>query len=302
MSQEKSHLPNWTGLLSWSTKYHDGTSAAQFGPMDHERREWLEKALNSAFDGKEDPNKIMKQAVVEIQEGRLSSGLDLLEHVSDYPDCAENIEVIGALKPLIELISNPDPKVVERSLEVLSLYLPNNPKIQLAAALKHASLDGLKSASHSHQTNDRVVSLCISTIGHLVRNVSPLENTFLKDGGIRFVCDTVARCFTVSTIKRASNLIVSLMQRHTISRSDVDVLRSLLVRVYETESLDRSDIQLFENAASLVVLVGVSDSLGSAVTERVRWIKSLDPESQRDFSVELESLINLESQKGIHSI
>jgi hypothetical protein len=301
MSHEKSNLPNWTGLLSWSTKYHDGTSASQFDPIDQDRREWLEKALNSAFDGQEDPNKIMKQAVVEIQEGRLSTGLDLLEHVSDNLDCAENLDSLGALKPLVDLLSNPDQKIVQRSLEVLNLYLPNNPKIQLIAATNHGCLDALKTTIEAHRTNNLVISLGISTIGNLLRNVIPLENSFLKDRGLRYTCEIVLTSFTPSVVKRSCNLMASLIRRHTISSSDVDVIRQLLVRVYETEFFDKFDIQLFENVANLAGAVGMSDSLRQAVAERVQWIKSLETESQSEFNVELECLLTAESRSDIHA-
>jgi hypothetical protein len=74
MTHEQTTLPNWTGLLNWSTKFHDGTQKSQFSSLDPERREWLERALQSAYGGGESPQKIMTKAIDEISEGAARPG------------------------------------------------------------------------------------------------------------------------------------------------------------------------------------------------------------------------------------
>ena len=223
MSNETSQLPNWTGLLGWSTKYHDGTSASQFGPMDPERRQWLEKALEAAYDGQEDPNKLMMKAVDEIKEGRISAGLDYLDYTSDFPDCAENVETVGALAVLVGLISGEDHLVVRRSLEVLNMYLPNNPRIQLSAALRYECLPALKSALQRYQNNNDIQHLCLSVMGSLVRNVAPLEASFIRDGNVRFIISSARATRDMKTIQKVVGIVSSLGNANDLKSVEDDV-------------------------------------------------------------------------------
>lgn len=286
MTHEKSHLPNWTGLLGWSTKYHDGTSASQFGPMDPERREWLEKALNSAFDGQEDPNQVMKKAATEIQNGKLSSGLDMLEHVSDFPDCVENIDKLGALKELVELLSSTDINILKRCTEVLNLYLPNNPRIQLAANLKYDCLNLLKNAIKAHSEDSVVVTGCLSTVGNLVRNVEPLERSFIKDGGVEFILDTVARTMTVGSVQKGFSLIYSLSTRHDLSQYR-DMISETLCRVYSSDRFSGQEIQMFEIMASVAGSCALDDNSKKALEVRRVWISSQESSVREDYETEL---------------
>jgi hypothetical protein len=40
-------MVDWTGLLNWSTKHHDGTQTTRpdFKQMSKEERDWLEAAM-----------------------------------------------------------------------------------------------------------------------------------------------------------------------------------------------------------------------------------------------------------------
>ena len=286
MTHEKSHLPNWTGLLGWSTKYHDGTSASQFGPMDPERREWLEKALNSAFDGQEDPNQVMKKAATEIQDGKLSSGLDMLEHVSDFPDCVENIDKLGALKELVELLSITDINILKRCTEVLNLYLPNNPRIQLAANLKYDCLNLLKNAIKIYSEDPVVVTGCLSTVGNLVRNVEPLERSFMKDGGIEFILETVTRTMTVGSVQKGFSLIYSLSTRHDLSPHS-DMISETLCKVYSSDRFSGRELQMFEIMASVASSCALDDNSKKALEVRRVWISSQESSVREDYETEL---------------
>jgi hypothetical protein len=255
--------------------------------MDPERRAWLESALNSAFDGQEDPNQVMKRAVVEIQKGRFSSGLDLLEHVSDFPDCAENVELLGGLKELVALVWNSDPSVVGRTLSVLNLYLPNNPKIQLAAALKHECLRALKAAVAANRDNAVIITLCVACIGNLVRSVTALENSFVRDGGITYLCELAAGSSVQSAVSKVVNLIFALRERCE-SSSDVDRVVVLVERIYDGVSFDRKDIQLFESTAQLVVALKLGNRVGTQLKSRMSWIESQDPAAVGDYTTETD--------------
>lgn len=289
MTHEKSHLPNWTGLLSWSTRFSDGTSASQLGPMNPERRAWLETALNSAFKGQQDPNEVMKKAVLEIQAGNFSTGLDLLDHVSDFPDCAINVEVLGALRELVSLITANDAAVVIRALEILGLYLPNNPKIQLSAALKHDCMKSLKASIQQHATNPIVIHGCVSIIGALVRNVAPLERSFIREDGINFLIG-ICLTYTDAVIsRRVCSILASLGQRNDLKAFGTQIDK-LLAHIYGNGELPLDNIQLWESVASLVVVTDINDTTLALVKRRIAWIKSLQGNGSNDYEAEIETL------------
>jgi hypothetical protein len=286
---ESSHLPNWTGLLGWSTKYHDGTSASQFGPMDAERRAWLEKALNSAFEGQEDPNQIMKKAGTEIQEGKVSSGLDMLEHVSDYLDCAENIDKLGALEELVKLLGTSDSKILRRATEVLNLYLPNNPRIQLAAALKYNCLGLLKNAIKLHSQDSVALTGCLASIGNLIRTVEPLEKGFIRDDGVGFILDCISDSGTVGSVHKVCSLIFSLTARHDLTCYHEKIARTLCP-IYSEASFSGREVQMFEIMANVAVSCTKDEALSIALRSRRAWISSLSDEEMADYVGELELL------------
>jgi hypothetical protein len=291
MTQERRTLPNWTGLLDWSTKYHDGTSASRFGPMDSDRRLWLEKALNAAFDGGEDPNQIMRKAVAEIQDGRISVGLDMLDHVSDFPDCAENIDTIGALMELINLLKSEDRNVVKRTCEVLNYYLPNNPKIQLSAAVKYNCISNLKSCLEERAQDNELISSFLSVLANVIRNVTPLENGFIREGGISFVSYIVRSRLTVGSVQKVCGLLLSLSQRHDLS-SHKKEMEDMLFFVYNSDALPKDNVQVFETLAGLVAWLGASDILRDAIRIRLGWIESLDLTQQEQFTGERDLLVD----------
>jgi hypothetical protein len=287
MTQENGgHLPNWTGLLGWSTRYHDGTAPSQFGPMDPERRAWLEKALNTAFEGTEDPNKIMARAVVELQEGRLSAGFDMLEHVSDFPDCVENIDILGALKEVVSLLNSHDGLVVKRSAEILNMYLPNNPKIQIAAEVKYGCLKALRTAVQANSSDKQILSACLSATANLVRNVETLENNFIKNDGVKLFCDSCRENMTPSIVQKVCGLLYSIGQRHDLSAHG-QCIQDLILAIYLNPTLAKTSIQMFETVANLASLQTLSADLREALLDRRRWIQSLTSEGKTDFEPEL---------------
>jgi hypothetical protein len=45
---------DWSGLLNWSTKYHDGTAPTKIQPLTDEEKLWLTEALKQyTFDDTE---------------------------------------------------------------------------------------------------------------------------------------------------------------------------------------------------------------------------------------------------------
>lgn len=289
MASVPSSLPNWTGLLGWSTTYHDGTNPTKFGAMDEERKKWLETALNSAFGGQEDPNQVMKKAVQEISEGRVSAGLDLLDYASDFLDCAENFGKIGGLECVINLLKDENPELVKRAMEILTAYLPNNARLQLEASLKHDCLNQLKMVITSHPMNRETVAGAVSVIGSLIRNVTVLESSFIRDGGVEFLSELV----TTDSDQRLTLKIVSLFfflaSRHDLT-SKASIFNGNIRSIYTSESIDQTDIQFWETVSNFISLVNISKDTGICISKRIQWVSSLEAEAAADYNEEIAML------------
>lgn len=61
---------DWTGLLAWSAKYHDGTSddKSKFKAMSKEDRDYLTNAMASAFSHIEDMNKVLQEGIKRLND------------------------------------------------------------------------------------------------------------------------------------------------------------------------------------------------------------------------------------------
>ena len=179
---------DWTGLLAWSTKYHDGTHSTEIQPLSEERKEFLKKALEEAAGGAlEDQNERLRRALRRMlsdsSEDR-DAGLEEVDLCSDYPDCAENFHKLGGLEAFehyLEVSSNK-----ARALSVLSLYLSNNPTIQLEA-WNRGWLKRLMRFINPESINGDSTYRAVSTIGQLVRGVEQIEKGFVELGGMQFL-------------------------------------------------------------------------------------------------------------------
>ena len=288
---EKSHLPNWTGLLGWSTKYHDGTSASQLGPMDAERRRWLEKALTAAFDGVEDPFKLMQKAVSEISSGKVSTGLDLLDYTSDFPDCAQELDKLGALLAVLELVKSDDSLVVRRSLEVLNLYLPNNPPVQIASQVKYGALDLFKGVIGRFQRNDDVVHSALSTMGSLIRNVDFLEKGFLQEENLKLLVQIAELSDIEHTVQKAVSIMCHLSERHDTSRF-AGLIERITIAVYSRRgsAFANDNVQFWEIAAKLKQIPGSTETCQSLFRQRLEWLLDLGDASREIYAEEIRIL------------
>jgi hypothetical protein len=259
--------------------------------MDPERRKWLETALESAFGGQEDPNKLMMKAVGEIKDGKISAGLDYLEYTSDFPDCAENVEKVGALAVLVGLISSDDPLVVRRSLEVLNMYLPNNPRVQLSAALKYECLPAVKSAFERHIEDVEVLHMSLSVMGSLIRNVVPLEASFIRERNVQSLIDYARKTTNMKSLQKIVSIVSSLTDHKAMNELEDDIY-SLVQYIYgnHMQKFRPDDIQFWEVASRLSQFGQCRVVCKDLFDIRISWIQALDTDSQSDYSSELEML------------
>lgn len=283
------NLPNWTGLLGWSTTYHDGTTASQFGSMTDERKKWLENALNSAFGGQENPAQVMEKAVQEIKEGRISAGLDMFDYTSDFLDCAENFGKVGGLECVVSLLTNENPDIVRRAMEILGMYLPNNARLQLEAALKQNCLYQLNEVINTHRDNCSLITTAVSVIGGLIRNVTVLETNFVKNEGVESLLDLPYVASDSRLLLKVVSIISFLASRHDL-RSKNAAFNELLIEVYCNDSLNKTDLQLWEVLASFLSSVSLNEETVRNIRKRMSWIIALDDSVAQDYEAELASL------------
>jgi len=81
-------MADWSGLLGWSTKYHDGTqdSPKEFQAMSAEDRKWLEEAMHEhSFNDADRLKEICEELVKDVannfkaEEGNYEKTIDRLE-------------------------------------------------------------------------------------------------------------------------------------------------------------------------------------------------------------------------------
>ena len=177
----------WPGLLAWSTSYSDGTRPSEFAVMDDKRKEWLKKALENGLNGKiEDQNVRLKQALTSLSEARLESealyAIDEIDACVDFPDCSENFARIGGIVIAVKFLKTSIFSCLRsRFLSVLSLFLANNPSVQLAAFAGGLLATLLELSA---ETTDPELRLrTVGALGALIRGVPTLESGSLEAGG-----------------------------------------------------------------------------------------------------------------------
>jgi len=68
--KSKFTMEDWSGLLNWSTKYHDGTKDSDVEQMTKEDKEWLEAAMKEyTFSDTDKLGDLCKQMKKDIEAG-----------------------------------------------------------------------------------------------------------------------------------------------------------------------------------------------------------------------------------------
>ncbi len=210
--------------------------------MNPERRKWLEEALAASSEQVEDPFKIMNKAISEINENKVSAGLDLLDYTSDFLDCAPHLEKIGGTQALFKLLSSSDGDIVRRALEVLALYLPNNPVVQLASAFRYDGLTQLFQCAARHGSCNDILYSSLSCIAGLIRGIDRLEILFIEQEGPV----VLLRVFGSNNNERVLRKILSIMNS---LEEKIDL--SEFVESGYSKAVAPDDIQYWELLATL---------------------------------------------------
>eukprot|EP00414_Alexandrium_minutum_P003202 CAMPEP_0113818390 /NCGR_PEP_ID=MMETSP0328-20130328/216_1 /TAXON_ID=39455 /ORGANISM="Alexandrium minutum" /LENGTH=305 /DNA_ID=CAMNT_0000786325 /DNA_START=123 /DNA_END=1041 /DNA_ORIENTATION=+ /assembly_acc=CAM_ASM_000350 len=175
------------GTTRLELNHHDGTRPSNFKPLSDEDREFLEKAMEEAFGKIEDPNKIMQEAIAQINskertDESIATALEVMDKCCDDVDCARNIEKLNGLQPLIDLLETHSGAIRVRTLEVLALLFSNNPNIQQAGVKRGAMKACLKIISDCPKASEERGKAFRALVA-LVRQVEVFEETLLRGAG-----------------------------------------------------------------------------------------------------------------------
>lgn len=100
-------MPDWNGLLAWSTKYHDGTKPSEFKPMSDEDKKWLTEAMKAyTFDDTNKMKTTCEYMIKDIESGFTMEGAqtimeDLEEIIEIHERNSTNLARSGGLASLI---------------------------------------------------------------------------------------------------------------------------------------------------------------------------------------------------------
>ena len=108
-------MVDWSGLLNWSTKYHDGTTASTAEPMSQEDKQWLEDAMKQyTFSDTDKLNALCKEMKQDIDDGfKDPDMLDKLDQVQELIELHErnnlNLAIMGGLECVMKYMQqHPD--------------------------------------------------------------------------------------------------------------------------------------------------------------------------------------------------
>lgn len=287
---------NWPGLLSWSTRYHDGTAPSQFKEMTEEDREFLEKAMEEAFGKIEDPNQVLAEAISQLKgsggaEDVILTTLEVIDKCCDDPDCARNVEKLDGVQPLLDVLKSHKGPVCVRTLEILALLFANNPTIQEAGERRGAMSMILQSLQDAEATSEQQ-NKAFRALVALLRNFRTLEEAFLKDAGGHQI---LMSCLDVSRDAKMREKAVSFLSSlaHEKLLNSVDVERLVAPVAGLLQSADEESLQYRESLAACVCsLATLAESQGRqqlAEATQKRLIQ-LGKENDTDHAVEKSAL------------
>lgn len=294
-------MVDWPGLLSWSTKYHDGTAPSQFSVMSDKDREFIQNAMEEAFGKIEDPNQVMAEAIGQIKspertDESICTALEVIDKCCDDPDCARNCEKLDGLQPLLDLLGTHKGGICHRTLEILALLFSNNPNIQEAGA-RRAAVDVFIGLVRESDIGSETRSKAFRALVALVRQVAHLEEQFLRDkDGIKVIvscCDGV----DAKLCEKAASLIRSLAQDGRLKAEDVAPLAAALTPLMA--EIDAGQIQYRETLSSCICeLIRVNPAsctlgLKAAAQDRLDQLNSAMEEADDSEKPNLKEFLSL---------
>lgn len=237
-------------------KYHDGTRPMDFSnvDMDPEKLKWLEQVLQKYVHDFNDRMREIKD-VFDSGEENIPSSVDekaaLLEELQEIVesiDYAKNLQQIGGLSMLLELLESPHPRLRWRAAEVVATCVQNNPSVQ-----KSFKAGGVLPPLMALLTDEDMTcqQKAVLAISGLIRNFPEGENEFMEAGGMRSLLDAL-RSKNLKLQWRALFLFRYLLSKSAAHRK---AFREAGVVPLFAELLTSSDINARESALHVMLII-----------------------------------------------
>jgi len=280
---------NWPGLLAWSTKYHDGTKPSEFTQLSDEDRKFLEAAMEEAFGQIEDPNQVMKEAINQIKSEErtpesITTALEIIDRCCDDPDCARNVEKLGGIQTILDLLQTHDGSIRHRALEILALLLSNNPSMQ-EFAFKRGALDILMKLVKNAPEGSEDKMKSLRTLVSLLRQAAEQEEDFIRRrGGLSLLISCLQPKELSKTREKAASFLQSLAIDGRLQPDDCKLIARALAPLIRT--IADEHVQYREIVASCgcelirVAAAQCQPELAAAIDARLQQIPK--PEGTED--------------------
>ena len=179
----------YNAILKWSLSQSDGTKPSEVGPMDAEKRKFLEAAMDGLL---EDETKKMQELVAALhapehtdEEVRAKeNALDDLLDRCDRIDYANSFHTFGGgLVPTINLLKSEKDGIRLKAADLVALCVQNNPKCQ-KWALDAGAMPLLLGIHENLDLDVDVRTKALAAISALVQHNPQGEQLFLSGGGI----------------------------------------------------------------------------------------------------------------------
>jgi hypothetical protein len=277
---------NWSGLLAWSTKYHDGTKdTSEFKAMSEEDRNFLMGAMEEAFGKMTDPNEVMQEAIQKLREGLekddeplILTALEIMDSCCDDPDPPRNFAKLGGVEPILKACRQKSPVIRARSCEMIGVILQHNPEVQQATL----DADGL-SVFLEGAVEDVAYLTALSA---LVKGFVQGETALVAAGGVD-VLAAVLEAPNARAGQKAATLLRLLATESRLGPAHFTRVSEALAVAYSVEIQEsRADnIQACEVFAELVLAMKTKGPVPPGVASRLEKAAA-DP----DFAIEVETL------------
>lgn len=211
--------------------------------MSEEDKEFLQKAMQDAMKLIENPNEIMMEAIKVVTaedrtEQTIITGLEVLDTCCDDPDCARNIEKLGGLQPLLDLLGTHPGAIRVRTLEILALMFSNNPNIQEAGMKRGAMATFLGLTRDCEKGTDERAKAFRALVA-VVRNMETSEAALVKENnGVEVIISFLNVEEEARTREKAASFARSLAENERISTDEAVLLANAIVPLVDRLSTE----------------------------------------------------------------
>jgi hypothetical protein len=258
--------------------------------LSGEDRAFLEKALEEAFGSMEDPNQVMLEAINQIKaddrtEASIVTALEVIDRLCDDVDCARNVEKLGGIQPLLDLVTAEglDKTIRIRTHEILALLFSNNENIQ-EAGVKRGALPLLLCLVQACPVGSEERGKAFRALVALVRPIKVHEETLLRQlNGADLIASCLDAAEDLRTREKAMSFVSSLVTEGRLTADEVGRFATCVASLFGGD-ISEASLQYCEIlaacAASLTRAFPANCSnLEAPIQARIAHIKDSDSDS-----------------------